>query len=123
MEVAMVITRHGIGQLISQVVEHGDTVYVQGMTADDKTANIQEQTRQVLAKIDRALAAAGTDKSHLLSAHIFVSDIALRPQLNEVWTAWIDPGNPPIRACVGVQLEGSTRVEIVVVAAKRKVIT
>ena len=118
----MVITRHGIGQLISQVVEHGDTVYVQGMTADDKTSNIQEQTRQVLAKIDRALAAAGTDKSHLLSAHIFVSDIALRPQLNEVWAAWIDPRNPPIRACVGVQLEGSTKVEIVVVAAKRNVI-
>ena len=48
----MVITRHGIGQLISQVVEHGDTVYVQGMTANDKTSNIQEQTRQVLAKIE-----------------------------------------------------------------------
>jgi enamine deaminase RidA (YjgF/YER057c/UK114 family) len=65
------------------------------------------------------LAAAGTDKSYLLSAQIFVSDIALRPQMNEVWNAWIDPRNPPTRACVGVQLEGNTKVEIVVVAAKK----
>lgn len=116
----MAITRHGIGTLMSRVVEHGDTVYVQGMTADDKTADIKEQTRQVLAKIDRALAEAGTDKSHLLSAMLYVSDIGLRPQMNEVYVTWIDPKNPPTRACVGVQLEGNTLVEIIVTAAKPK---
>ena len=115
----MAITRHGIGSIMSQVVEDGNTVYLQGFTADDKSADIKTQTRQVLAKIDKTLAAAGSDKACLLSAQIFVSDIALRPQLNEVWAAWIDPKNPPTRACVGVQLEGNTKVEIIVVARKK----
>ena len=115
----MSITRHGIGSIMSQVVEDGNTVYLQGFTADDKSADIKTQTSQVLAKIDKALATAGSDKSCLLSAQIFVSDIALRPQLNEVWAAWIDPKNPPTRACVGVQLEGNTQVEIIVVARKK----
>ena len=115
----MSIMRHGIGSIMSQIVEDGNTVYLQGFTADDKTADIKAQTSQVLAKIDKALAAVGSDKSHLLSAQIFVSDIGLRPQLNEVWTAWIDPKNPPTRACVGVQLEGNTKVEVVVVARKK----
>jgi enamine deaminase RidA (YjgF/YER057c/UK114 family) len=115
----MSIMRQGIGALMSQIVEDGTTIYLQGFTADDKSGDIRAQTREVLAKIDKALLAAGTDKSHLLSAQIFVSDIGLRPQMNEVWTAWIDPKNPPTRACVGVQLEGSTKVEIVVVARKK----
>jgi enamine deaminase RidA (YjgF/YER057c/UK114 family) len=115
----MAITRHGIGPIMSQIVEDGSTIYLQGFTADDKAADIKVQTQQVLAKIETALAAVGSDKSHLLSAQIFVSDIALRPQLNEVWRAWIDPQNPPTRACVGVQFEGSTKVEIIVVARKR----
>ncbi len=115
----MTITRHGIGPILSSVAEDGNTVYLQGFTADDKSADIKVQTQQVLAKIDKALGAAGSDKSHLLSAQIFVSDIGLRPQMNEVWSAWIDPKNPPTRACVGVQLEGNTKVEIVVVAKKK----
>jgi len=115
----MATMRHGIGPIMSQIVVHGDTIYLQGFTANDKNSDIKTQTQQVLAKIDAALAAAGTDKSHLLSAQIFVSDIALRPQMNEVWSAWIDPRNPPTRACVGVQLEGNTKVEIIVVAAKK----
>lgn len=115
----MTITRHGVGSILSQIVVHGDTIFLQGFTADDKNADIKTQTQQVLAKIDAALAAAGTDKSHLLSAQIFVSDIGLRPQMNEVWTAWIDPQNPPTRVCVGVQLEGNIKVEIIVVAAKK----
>ena len=118
-EEAMAITRHGVGQIMSQIVEHGDTVYLQGFTADDKNADIKGQTQQVLARIDAALAAAGTDKSRVLSAQIFVSDIGLRPLLNEVWKTWIDPRNPPTRACVGVQLEGNTKVEIIIVAAKK----
>ncbi|RPI10582.1 MAG: RidA family protein [Zetaproteobacteria bacterium] len=115
----MAIARQGVGPIMSQIVVHGDTVYLQGFTADDKNADIKTQTKQVLAKIDAALAEAGTDKSHLLSAQLFVSDIGLRPQMNEVWTAWIDSRNPPTRACVGVQFEGNTKVEIVVVAAKK----
>ena len=115
----MAITRRGVGPILTQIAEHGDTVYLQGFTADDKNADIKVQTQQVLAKIDAALATAGTEKSHLLSAQIFVSDIGLRPQMNEVWSAWIDPGNSPTRACVGVQFEGSTKIEIIIVAAKK----
>ena len=49
---------------------------------------------------------------------IFVSDIGLKPEMNEVWNAWIDADNPPTRACVGVQLDGTTNVEIIVTAKK-----
>jgi enamine deaminase RidA (YjgF/YER057c/UK114 family) len=115
----MSIIRQGIGTLLSRSATHGGTVYLQGMTADDKSLDIQGQTRQVLDKIDRALAEAGTDKSHILSAMIYISDIALRPRMNEVYVAWIDPRNPPTRACVGVQLEGNTLLEIIVVAASK----
>ena len=110
------IKRHEIGPTMSQAVEFHHWIFLAGMTADDTSVGIKEQTEQVLAKIDRTLAAANSDKSKLLSAMIFVSDIALRPEMNEVWNAWIDQSNPPTRACVGVQLAGSTMVEIVVIA-------
>ncbi len=114
----MSIKRHEVGSIMSKAVEDGDTVYLAGMTADDKSGSIAEQTKQVLAKIDKYLADAGTDKSKLLTALIFVSDIGLRPEMNEVWNAWIDAENPPTRACVGVQLDGTTNVEIIVTAKK-----
>ena len=117
-ENAMAIKRHDVGPIMSKAVEDGDTVYLAGLTADDPSKDIKGQTQEVLDKIDSYLAAAGTDKSKLLSALIFVSDIGLRPQMNELWNAWLDPGNPPTRACVGVQFEGNTLVEIIVVARK-----
>ncbi|HJO69977.1 MAG TPA: RidA family protein [Rhodospirillales bacterium] len=114
----MEITRQEINPTMSYVVEHNGVVYLAGQMADDQSASTTVQTEQVLAKIDRLLALAGTDKSRLLTAMVFVSDIALRPELNEVWRAWIDPNNPPTRACVGIQLEGPAKVEIIVTAAK-----
>ena len=114
----MSIKRHEVGPIMSKAVEDGDTVYLAGMTADDQSGSIAEQTAEVLAKIDKYLAAAGTDKTKLLSALILVSDIGLRPEMNEVWNAWIDDDNPPTRACVGVQLAGTTNVEIIVTARK-----
>jgi enamine deaminase RidA (YjgF/YER057c/UK114 family) len=111
-----IIKRHDIGPTMSKAVEFHHWVFLAGMTADDTSVGIKEQTEQVLAKIDRTLAVANSDKSKLLSAMIFLSDISLRPQLNEVWNAWIDAANPPTRACVGVQLAGSTMVEVVVTA-------
>ena len=101
---------------MSRAVEFHHWIFLAGMIADDTSVGIKEQTEQVLAKIDGYLAAANSDKSKLLSAMIFLSDISLRPQMNEVWNAWIDPENPPSRACVGVQFGGSTMVEIVVTA-------
>ena len=110
------IIRHEIGPTMSKAVEFHHWIFLAGLTADDTSAGIKEQTEQVLAKIDGTLAVANSDKSKLLSAMIFLSDISLRPQMNEVWNAWIDPENPPSRACVGVQLGDNTLVEIVATA-------
>ena len=114
----MTIKRHHVGPIMSRIVEAGDTVYLQGLTADDKSGTSEEQTANVLAKIDGLLAEAGTTKSKLLSATIYVSELSLRPRMNAVWGAWIDSETPPIRACVGVELDGETKVEIVVTALK-----
>ena len=76
------------------------------------------QTRQVLQKIDRQLADAGTNKSRLLAATVYLSNMSMKDEMNRVWIDWIDPQNPPTRAAVGVALTPDTLVEIVVIAAK-----
>jgi enamine deaminase RidA (YjgF/YER057c/UK114 family) len=114
----MSIERTDVGPILSRMVETEDTVYLAGLVADDATQDIEGQTRQVLAKIDGYLAQAGTDKSKLLTALIFVSKLSLRPRMNEVWTRWIDLKNPPARACVGAELSGNVQVEIMVTARK-----
>lgn len=114
----MTITRHEVGPIMSRVVEHNGTVYLQGLTADDHSLDIKGQTRQCLEKIDGLLAMAGTDKSKLLSCQIWITDIRNRPAMNEVYKAWIDPKNPPVRACGEVDLAGDTLIEIMMIAAK-----
>ncbi len=114
----MEITRIEPGEIMSRVVVHGETVNLAGMAADKKTNSIEDQTRQTLAKIDRFLEAAGTDKSRLLTATVYLSDMKNKAAMNEVWKGWIDTANPPTRACVSVGLAPSTLVEIVVSAAK-----
>ena len=115
----MSINRHDLNETMSKVVEHNGVVYVAGNTADDNSVGMKEQTEQVLAKIDGFLAKAGTDKSKLLAATIYVSDMSQKPAMNEAWSAWIDRDNPPTRACVAVELgHPNTLVEIVVNAAK-----
>ena len=115
----MSITRHEISGHLSKAVEHNGTVYVAGTTADNKTVGMRQQTEQVLARIDGMLAKCGTSKSKLLSATGYISVMAQKPALNEAWLAWIDPKNPPTRACVAVELGSKeTLVEIVVTAAK-----
>ncbi|MBT5664581.1 MAG: RidA family protein [Rhodospirillaceae bacterium] len=115
----MSINRHDLNETMSKVVEHNGVVYVAGNTADDNSVGMKEQTEQVLAKIDGFLAKAGTDKSKLLAATIYVSDMSQKPAMNEAWSAWVDRDNPPTRACVAVELgTPETLVEIVVNAAK-----
>lgn len=115
----MSIVRHDISGHLSKVVEHNGTVYVAGTTAEDKSAGMRQQTEQVLAKIDALLAKSGTSKSKLLSATVYISDMAQKAAMNEAWLAWIDRKNPPTRACVAVELGSpETLVEIVVTAAK-----
>ena len=85
----MNITRHDQNDIMSKVVEHNGVVYVSGNTADDNSVDIREQTAQILKKIDGYLAQAGTDKSKLLSATVYVADMSQKPMMNEVWQAWL----------------------------------
>ncbi|HVL57818.1 MAG TPA: RidA family protein [Burkholderiaceae bacterium] len=115
----MNITRHEQGKILSHAVEHGNTVYLAGVVAENLTQDIKGQTQQVLAEIDRLLEKCGSNKSKILSAQIWVTDIRNRAPMNEVWNAWVDPKNVPARACVEAKLADPTAlVEIMVIAAK-----
>ena len=113
------IKRHQPGASLSRIVEYGNLVFVAGTTADNKKASCKEQTEEVLKKIDSLLAAAGTDKSKILSANVWINDIREKDQMDAAWQAWVDPGNKPVRACVEARLAtADTRVEIMVTAAR-----
>ncbi|HET7718279.1 MAG TPA: RidA family protein [Bauldia sp.] len=115
----MPIERHQVGPRMSQAVIHGNTVYLAGQVADDTSQSTAGQTRQVLAKIDALLKASGTDKSRLLSANIWLTDMANFGEMNSVWDAWVSPGNTPARATVEAKLANPAYlVEIMVVAAR-----
>ena len=114
----MSIDRFEVGPLMSQAVVHGGIVHLAGQVADDDTAPVDEQTRQVLAKIDAHLAMAGADKSRLLTANIWLKDIGDFAAMNEVWKAWVEPGQTPARATVEATLaRPGLLVEIMVTAA------
>ena len=112
--------RFEVGPRMSQCVVHGDTVYTAGQVAQGaRGASVGEQTRDILSAIDRLLAQAGTDKSKLLSANIWLADIATFDEMNEVWDAWVTPGQTPARATVQAQLaHPDYKVEIMVTAAR-----
>ena len=117
----MSITRIHTSARASAIVIHGGTVHLSGQVADDPDADIAEQTRSTLAKVDGLLNEAGTDKHHLLSATIFLRDIDNHfAPMNEVWNAWVPEGHTPARACVEAHMARSALlVEICVVAAVR----
>jgi enamine deaminase RidA (YjgF/YER057c/UK114 family) len=114
----MSIKRHQPGPILSRAVEHNGLVYLAGQTADNKKASCKEQTVEILKKIDALLAAAGSSKSKILSANVWMTDIREKDQMDEAWKAWVDPDNKPVRACVESRLTPDTRVEIMVTAAK-----
>lgn len=116
----MSIERIGAGPRMSRAVVHGDTIYVSGQVADAAAgAGVVEQTREILALIDGVLAEAGSDKTKLVSAVIYLTDIATFAQMNEAWEAWIAPGRPPARATVEAKLVSPKyAVEIAVIAAR-----
>jgi enamine deaminase RidA (YjgF/YER057c/UK114 family) len=120
----MSITRYGITDgtngrpIISGMVVRDDTVYLCGITADP-VGDITAQTQQVLDRIDAALQKAGTDKSKLLTAQVWLADMQMFEAHNAVWNAWVDPQNPPVRACVRADLtRPGFLVEIMVTAAR-----
>jgi enamine deaminase RidA (YjgF/YER057c/UK114 family) len=115
---AMSIERIEVGPRMSQAVVHNGTVYMAGVVAGDATASVKGQTQQILATIDRVLALAGSDKSKILKANIWLSNIADFPLMNEAWDAWVPAGHTPARATVESRLASSNLlVEIMVEAA------
>jgi enamine deaminase RidA (YjgF/YER057c/UK114 family) len=101
----------------SRAVIHGDTAYLSGIVADDKTLPMKEQTEQVLARIDAVLAEIGSDKTKIVSAVVCLADMDLKDDMNEAWMTWMNRDHPPARAAVGVTLTPGTLVEIMVQAA------
>jgi len=123
----MSITRHEIRQItdenrgqpiISQAVAHGKVVYFAGVTPNPIVGDIKTQTAQVLRRVDELLKLAGTDKSRLLSAQVWIADMRLFEDHNSVWNQWVDPENPPVRACLTTEFwRPGILVEVMVIAA------
>ena len=104
---------------MSQIVEHGDTVYLSGQVPSDFEAPLQDQVSSTLSKVDALLAEAGTDKSRLLSAQIWLRDMSDFAEMNEIWNEWIDSENKPARACVEAPMaRPNILFEVMVTAAK-----
>ena len=116
----MTIERKQTATRMSQIVIHGDTVYLAGQVAKNAPgATVKEQTEDILANIEKLLAEAGTDKTRLLSANIWLSNIQDFAEMNSVWDAWVPEGHAPCRACVEARLASPKfTVEMMIVAAK-----
>ncbi len=106
------------GPRMSEAVVHDGIVFLAGQVAEDCTTDITTQTRQVLAEIDRLLAQAGSDKSKILRAQIFLASIGEFAGMNSAWDEWVDKAAPPSRATVEAKLANPNwKVEIVITAA------
>ena len=115
----MSIPRFHGGPRMSEMVVHNGTVYLAGQIADTPTPDVEAQTRDILRQIDALLAEAGTSKSRILSATIYLTDIANFGAMNKAWDSWVEPGNTPARATVEAKLAAPEYlVEIQVIAAK-----
>ena len=114
----MSIKRIGSGPRMSQAVVYGNTVYLAGQVAEKPVPSVKKQTEQILKSIDRLLKEAGTNKSKILSANVWLADIRGFSEMNEAWDAWVSKGNAPARATVEAKLAAPQfLVEIMVQAA------
>ena len=115
----MKVRRIRPGRRMSQAVIHGNTVYLSGLTADPPSGSAREQTARILEQIDQLLKEAGTDKTRLLLANVWLSDIRYFDEMNEAWEAWIAKDCAPVRATVEAKMAGPEYlVEIMVQAAR-----
>jgi enamine deaminase RidA (YjgF/YER057c/UK114 family) len=113
----MSVKRLQVGPRLSQAVVHGNTVYLAGIVAGDEPTT-KAQTETILKKIDALLAAAGSNKSKLLTATVYLADMKKYDEMNAAWDAWVDPMNTPARATVEAKLAAQKYlVEIMVTAA------
>ncbi len=114
----MSIVRIDPGQRFASAVVHGGLVYLAGHVAHNADAGVHEQTAEILASIDRHLAEAGTDKSHLLTVQVWLADIGHFDEMNAAWDAWVDKASLPARATVEATLASHIyKVEIAGIAA------
>ena len=114
----MMIERFDVGPRMSEMAVYNGVAYLAGQVAADGSQDITGQTRQVLAAIDALLARAGSDKSKILRAQIFLKDLADFAAMNAVWESWVQPGHTPPRATVQAHLaRPEWKIEIVVTAA------
>jgi enamine deaminase RidA (YjgF/YER057c/UK114 family) len=114
----MTIQRYNVGKRLSEIVVHNDTAYLAGEVPDDTTKDITGQTEQVLAKIDRLLAQVGSDKTKIVSAQVFIADMAEFAGMNAAWDKWVAQGHTPARATIEAKLANPAyKVEIMCVAA------
>jgi enamine deaminase RidA (YjgF/YER057c/UK114 family) len=113
------IKRIKAGPRMSQAVIHGNTVYLAGQVATQAAGgSVTDQTKEILAQIDALLAEAGTDKSKLLNANLYVVDLATFADINAIWDAWVSPGNTPCRTTIEAKLASPKyAIEIAVIAA------
>lgn len=112
------IERFDVGARMSEMVVHNGVVYLAGQVAADGSRDIAGQTKQVLAAIDALLERAGSDKTKILRAQIFIADLADFAGMNAVWETWVVPGHTPPRATVEAKLaRPEWKIEIVVTAA------
>lgn len=112
------IERKNTSARMSQIVMHGDTVYLAGQVGTPG-ASVEQQTRDCLDAVDRLLAEAGSDKAHMLQAIIWMADMADFAEMNAVWDAWVPEGTAPVRACGEARLATPEYlVEVIITAAK-----
>ncbi len=112
------VQRYDVGPRMSEMAVHNGVCYLSGQVAVEGEPDIEGQTREVLASIDDLLARAGTDKSRILRAQIFLADMADFAGMNRVWDTWVVSGHTPTRATVQATLaKPEWKVEIVVMAA------
>src|ERR1700738_1745453 len=116
----MTIQRFDAGPRMSQVVVHGDTIYLAGVVANKAAGeSVTKQTQDVLSIIDSHLKKGGSDKSKLLTATIYLTDMKTFAEMNAGWDGWVSAGNTPARATVEVKLAAPQyNVEIMVTAAR-----
>jgi enamine deaminase RidA (YjgF/YER057c/UK114 family) len=116
----MGLQRLHVGKTLSEVAIHNGVVYLAGQVAEDLSQGMGGQMREVLGHVDRLLAEAGSDKSHILMCQIYISDIQEFAEMNAVWNEWVAEGRSPPRATVEARMvKPEWRVEVIVTAAQK----
>ena len=114
----MTLQRYHVGKRLADMVVHNGTIYLAGQVADDLSADVTTQAKQVLANVDRLLGEVGSDKTKILSATIYLPDMNDFAAMNAIWEAWVPAGQTPARATVQAKLAASGyKIEIQVIAA------